>query len=412
MMLSPPKSATRERKQPLLICFSHLRWDFVFQRPQQLLTRAARHMRVIFVEEPIFERDAAARLELQMREPNVLVVTPHLPRGLTDNECVFLQRSLINGLLASQPDGPRIMWYYSPMAVPFTRHLKANVCIYDCMDELSGFRGAPEPLKEMERQLFGMADVVFTGGHSLYEAKRRQHVNVHAFPSSVDKAHFERARLCSDPEPAELAGLPRPRLTYFGVVDERLDMALLDGVAALRPDWSIVMIGPVVKISEDDLPRRPNIHWLGGRQYADLPCYLAHTDVGIMPFAHNEATRFISPTKTPEFLAAGVPVVSTSIRDVVRPYGESGLVAIADDAEAFVANVEGLLARKGPEWLERVDRQLATTSWDSTWRSMLALLQLEMDRKSRAERGLRKSMLGELSGAAAMGAIDAGKSAS
>jgi len=197
------------------------------------------------------------------------------------------------------------------------------------------------------------------------------------------------------------------------VIDERMNLDLLDAVAALRPDWSFAMIGPVVKIDEAHLPRRANIHWLGGRQYADLPQYLAHIDVGIMPFAHNESTKFISPTKTPEFLAAGVPVVSTSIRDVVRPYGESGMVEIADDAASFALKVELLLERRRPEWLERVDRHLANTSWDGTWRSMLAVLQQEMDAKSRLDRSVvRKAGIGEISLASSgSSAAEAGKSA-
>jgi UDP-galactopyranose mutase len=247
------------------------------------------------------------------------------------------------------------------------------------MDELSLFRGAPPSLLERERRLLKRADLVFTGGQSLYEAKRERHPAVHAFPSSIDAGHFGRARRATA-EPADQAAIPRPRLGYFGVIDERIDLDLLAAAADARPDWNWVMIGPVVKIDPATLPRRSNLHYLGMKDYADLPAYLAGWDVALMPFATNESTRFISPTKTPEYLAGGRPVVSTSIRDVVRPYGDLDLVAIADDPEAFVAAAERSLARFGPgesereEWLRRVDAFLAGGSWDRTFRQMSDLI--------------------------------------
>jgi glycosyltransferase involved in cell wall biosynthesis len=243
------------------------------------------------------------------------------------------------------------------------------------MDELSGFLGAPRELGALERRMFQKADVVFTGGQSIYEAKRLCHDNVHAFPSSIDVAHFGPARLKVTPEPADLESISHPRIGYFGVIDERLDLALVERLAELLPDWQVVMIGPIAKIDPASLPRRGNIHWLGGKRYDELPAYLARLDVGWMPFALNAATRFISPTKTPEFLAAGLPVVSTPILDVVRTWGAHGHVQIAGTAEETVAAAASALASaRNPDRLAKVDAQLATTSWDKTWGRMVALV--------------------------------------
>ena len=183
--------------------------------------------------------------------------------------------------------------------------------------------------------MLARADLVFTGGQSLYEAKRGQHPRVFAFPSSVDAAHFARARRATD-DPADQAAIPHPRLGFFGVIDERMDLDLLAAIADARPDWHLVIIGPVVKVDPASYRERANIHYLGKKDYQELPGYLAGWDVALLPFAINESTRFISPTKTPEYLAAGKPVVSTPIRDVVRPYGMRGLVHIAATADDFV----------------------------------------------------------------------------
>lgn len=359
---------------PLLVCFSHLRWDFVWQRPQHLLSRAAKHYRVLVVEEPVVKPGARAHVDISHRPGGVTIAVPILPEGLGAAEAIRAQRDLMDTLLAREPEGGScVFWYYTPMALAFSSHLDADLIIYDNMDELSAFRGASPELLALEEELFARADLVFTGGMSLYEAKRGRHDSVHAFPSSIDFEHFSKAR-SGDAEPKDQAGIPRPRLGFFGVVDERMDVDLVGQAADLRPHWHFVMIGPVVKIDPATLPRRDNIHWMGGRKYQELPQYLSGWDVGFMPFALNEATRFISPTKTPEFLAAGVPVVSTPIADVVRPYGERGLVEIARTPREAVRKAEMLLERpKGP-WLAKVDRHLAAGSWDKTWAAMHELM--------------------------------------
>jgi glycosyltransferase involved in cell wall biosynthesis len=355
-----------------VLCLSHLRWDFVYQRPQHLLARCARRHRVFFVEEPVVG-EGDARLEVSARAEGVQVVVPHVPPGLTERETEAVMRALLGGLCRERRLRDVVLWYYTPNALPFTLDLDPVAVVYDCMDELSAFKGAPARLLEREADLFTLADVVFTGGQSLYEAKRRHHPNTHPFPSSIDKRHFLQARNGVQ-EPADQATLPRPRIGFCGVLDERLDIDLLGALAQARPEWQVVMIGPVVKIDEADLPRAPTIHYLGARPYGELPRYLAGWDVALMPFARNESTRFISPTKTPEYLAAGRPVVSTSIRDVVRPYGDLGLVRIADTPDAFVAAVEAALDDDLAAHWQHADRFLANVSWDRTWARMAALV--------------------------------------
>jgi UDP-galactopyranose mutase len=290
---------------------------------------------------------------------------------------VATQRALLETLLAPRAGRPLVAWYYSPMFMEIAPQLPADILVYDCMDELSAFRGAPPEMIEFERRLLARADLVFTGGRSLYQAKRGRHASVHCFPSSIDAKHFGQARN-APPEPESLRGIPRPRLGFFGVVDERMDLELLAELATLRPDWHLCMIGPVVKIEPTSLPQAANIHWLGGREYRELPAYLGHWDLGFMPFALNESTRFISPTKTPEFLAAGLPVVSTAVTDVVRDYGpqggEPGLVDIAQDAKEMALKAEMLLKRPRAAWLAKVDAKLAADSWDRTWSRMEALI--------------------------------------
>ena len=311
------------------------------------------------------------------------MITPRLPDGWAEDRAFPALRELLDAFMSENAVADYALWYYTPMMAGFTDHLTPRLIVYDCMDELSLFKGAPPELHERERMLFDRAHLVFTGGQSLYEAKKNQHSDVHAFPSSVDVMHFAQAR-DEIAEPADQAGIPHPRVGFCGVVDERMDLDLLAGIAAARPDYHFVMIGPVVKIHPDTLPRRENIHYLGGKSYKELPAYIGGWDAAMMPFAHNDSTRFISPTKTPEYLAAGRPVVSTSIRDVVRPYGEQGLVQIGDTVEDFAAGVDRALGMNGsrPGWLMQVDDFLKDMSWDRTWSRMANLMASKLDRSS------------------------------
>ncbi|MDQ6786601.1 MAG: glycosyltransferase family 1 protein [Acidobacteriota bacterium] len=356
-----------------LVCFSHLRWDFVYQRPQHLLSRFAKERRVFFIEEPIFTNDFS-HLDCSQREDNLTVVVPHLKNSdLETKSADDLIREMLDEMFIEKNISDYVLWYYTPMAMPFSEHLTPRATVYDSMDELSMFKFAPPNLLPNEEKLFAASDVVFTGGQSLYEAKRTRHKNIWAFPSSIDVAHFKKARTIQE-NPEDQAAIAKPRLGYFGVIDERVDLEILRQAAEMRPDWHFVMIGPVVKISADELPKAENIHYLGKKDYSELPAYIAGWDVALMPFAINDSTRFISPTKTPEYLAAGKPVVSTPIRDVVRPYGEKELVHIATNAQEFVASAEKALSENRAERLEKVDRFLLQTSWDNTWRAMSDLV--------------------------------------
>jgi UDP-galactopyranose mutase len=249
------------------------------------------------------------------------------------------------------------------------------------MDELSAFKNAPAALRQNELELMKKADLVFTGGVSLYEAKKNDHRCIYPFPSSIDKKHFGKARSVAL-EPADQFQIPHPRIGFFGVVDERMDLDLLDKMATLRPDWQFVIIGPVVKIDPASLPTHPNIHYLGGKQYSELPSYLGGWDIAMMPFAINESTKYISPTKTPEYLAGGKPVVSSPITDVVSPYGDNNLVYIADDAEEFIEGIQLQLDMKDKQgWLKAVDAFLATNSWDATAEKMMFHINSKLESK-------------------------------
>ena len=359
----------------VLLCFSHLRWDFVTQRPQHLLRRFAAHRRVFMWEEPIPSDYPLPFLEhFHFPDDNVTALRPRLPQGWSREQQEAGLAKLLDRFVECCVPTPPVAWFYTPMMWGWARHLKVAAVVYDCMDELSAFAHADPLLIQREAALLAAADVVFTGGRSLFEAKRERHGNVHAFPSSIEVEHFAVAR-GGDGSPADQAAMPAPRLGYYGVIDERLDLDLIDAVAAARPDWSIVMVGPVVKIDPATLPQRPNLHWLGGRGYAELPLYLSGWSAALMPFALNEATRFISPTKTPEYLAGGKPVVSTPIADVIADYGRMEAVGIAGTPAEFVAACEHALALPANgSWLRQADAKLATTSWDRTAREMGALI--------------------------------------
>jgi UDP-galactopyranose mutase len=333
------------------------------------MTRLLSFAEVHFWEEPIFEAVQFPKLRGEVGSDGINVVTPVLPLGLREGECSNAQRQLLDSYLAEQQFDRFIAWYYTPMALAFSRHLAPELTVYDCMDELSGFDGAPRQLGVEEDLLFERANVVFVGGASLYESKRKKHGNIHLFASSIDREHFACARR-TQPDPVDQAEIPHPRVGFHGVLDERLDRDLIRFLAVDQPDSHFVFVGPVVKIREADLPKAPNIHYLGAKRYSELPLYLANWEVAMLPFAQNAATKFISPTKTPEYLAAGKPVVSTPIRDIVTPYGRDGLVKIGSDPREFSSAIRGCLDDSDPEWITRVDLFLAGNSWDRTFEGM------------------------------------------
>jgi len=359
---------------PHLIVFSHLRWNFVYQRPQHLLSRLAQHYPVLFVEEPLPGGQGPARLECSQVATHVTVARPHTgidASGFHDDQLPVL-RGLIADHLRDELITDCIAWFYTPMALPLLDELDPRAVVFDCMDDLSALADAPKQLRQREAALLTAADLVLAGGPSLYDAKRALHHNVICLPSAVDAQHFApqiaASRLDAMLQAEQIQGrIPGPRLGFFGVIDERVDLGLLDAIAQAEPDWQIVMVGPVVKIDPATLPQRPNIHWLGQQPYALLPQLVADWDVCLLPYAMNEATRFISPTKTLEYMAAEKPIVSTAVHDVVAMYGD--VVRIGHDLPSFIDCCHWALSETGFKRAERIGDMLATVSrfsWDNT----------------------------------------------
>jgi glycosyltransferase involved in cell wall biosynthesis len=357
-----------------LVCISHLRWDFVWQRPQHLLSRLAQYHRVLFVEEPITKTgETTPRLDIQKgRSPTSPITVVRLVQpadtdswiGHGDSRTQVTYEKLLSAYLQQNGYDSPILWLYTPMASHFADVLPHRALIVDVMDQLSAFKGAPPELIEHEKSVLRRADVVFTGGASLYRAKAPFNPNSHLFPSGVDTAHYAPAAVRSNyPIPAELANLSQPILGYFGVIDERMDLELLAKVAAARPNWNIVLLGPIVKISPEDTPKAPNLIYGGMKDYAELPAYLAHFDVALIPFALNESTEFLSPTKTLEYMAAHKPIVSTPIHDVIELYGD--VVRIGRTPEEFIAQVEAALQEPATKRLETENALLARYAWDN-----------------------------------------------
>ncbi len=369
-----------------LVVFSHLRWDFVFQRPQHLLTRLAASRRVFFVEEPVPVTTGAPTWECREAAAGVTVCRPLTPcaaPGFHEDQMPAL-RPLIVQLIDDEGIADPIAWFYTPMALPLLGWLRPRGVVYDCMDELSAFKNAPPQLLQREAELLRRANVVFTGGPSLYRAKKDRHPNVHCFPSSVDAAHFGQARDALAEHP-EQAPLPRPRLGFFGVLDERLDTDAIGALAHAHPEWQVVLVGPVVKIDPATLPRHPNLHYFGQRPYTELPAFLTGWDVCLLPFARSEATRYISPTKTLEYMAAERPIVSTPITDVAEPYGD--IVYLGDTPASFVAACERAMASGSGERAARAEMMrgvLGRTSWDATAAAMNDLVERAASQRAAA----------------------------
>ncbi|MCW5850258.1 MAG: glycosyltransferase [Anaerolineae bacterium] len=375
---------------PVIVCLAHLAWDFVWQRPQHILSRLARHYPVLYINEPHIAQQTTGDpyLKVVADQDGVTAYQPVFPDR---RDVLEAWREVYVGVVQGELERrgwieklgdrwtarrPIILWFYTPMPAYFLDHIPAAVIVYDVMDELKNFKHAPRNLAEREAQVLARADVVFTGGRSMYLARQSQHPNIHQFTSGVDPAHFAQALRPDLPEAAEIASLPHPRLGYYGVIDERLDLALLREVADARPDWSLVMVGPLAKIRAEDRPARPNIHYLGQQPYERLPQFLKGFDVCLMPFAMNEATRFISPTKTLEYMAAHKPIVSTPVPDVVANWGE--VVYIAADPPAFIAQVERALIETPADRADRQGREegiLARSTWEHITGEMRRLIE-------------------------------------
>ena len=372
------RSVHPSTRNPLIV-HSHLRWDFVWQRPQQILSRLARARPVLYVEEPVFLDDTRIdSLEISQPDANVHRAVPRLRSELRTHydDAARLTRAMVQALIGEggQFAGAfdrAVQWFYTPMPAPTMLGAFGEVgVVYDCMDELSQFRFAPPELVQSESVLLERADIVFTGGRKLYDSKSRHHPNVHFFGCGVDADHFAKARSESTAIPVELHDLPRPILGYFGVIDERLDYALIERLADSFENGSVVFVGPVVKVDPAELPNRSNIHWLGQRPYERLPEYVKGFDVCLMPFALNSATEYINPTKTLEYMAAGKPIVSTPVWDVVRNF--TPIVEVATSSEFVYAATIAL--QMEPSRLEAGIVRARRSTWESTVAEMDRLL--------------------------------------
>ncbi|MDQ6845136.1 MAG: glycosyltransferase [Bacteroidota bacterium] len=329
-------------------------------------------------------------MEINKDGENIWIVTPHLLKSYSLDEIVFQQKILLTRLYIEQKITNYIHWYYTPMPLTISNHLQPEMIVYDCMDELSNFKFAPQEIKQKEKELFRIADLVFTGGHNLFECKKHLHRNIFSFPSSIDKKHFLQARTLAC-EPGDQAKITYPIFGFYGVIDERFDVELIREVATRKPEWNFVIIGPVIKIDPAILPQLPNIHYLGSKKYEQLPAYLSGWDVAMIPFLLNDSTKYISPTKTPEYLAAGVPVISSSIVDVVNPYGVNNLVHIANTPDDFIkAGERELACLDKKNWIANVDLFLKESSWDQTWRQMMAHLNSTLQTKKSSTVTIKK----------------------
>jgi glycosyltransferase involved in cell wall biosynthesis len=363
-----------------IIVHCHLRWDFVWQRPQQIFSRLARTHRVLFIEDPVIA-EGEPHLAIDEPYPNLVRIVPQIPQHLAvdadHDAAIFLPQIRdalhTHPLLAGRFDGA-VQWFYSPMPAPgYLGKLDTVGVVYDCMDELANFRFAPRDIADRERFVMSNAGVVFTGGYQLFESKSKHHGNTHFYGCGVDVEHYGKARDEATAIPAAVAATPGPRFGYFGVIDERLDYALIAALAERFPDASIVMAGPLAKVDPNELPQHANIHWLGQQRYDDLPAIVKGFDVCLMPFALNDATRYINPTKTLEYMAAGKPIVSTAVADVVRNF--TPIVDVAHSHDEFLAAVERAWRQPDAALIDEGIQRAEGASWDATVDSMRSDIQ-------------------------------------
>lgn len=378
--------ARQTQKRPTLLCCAHLSWDNVWQRPQQLMSRFAERCRVIYVDPPQIDspgESPSKRSELQVRPSScgVLVLRPILPQWTSSSlQSKLRELQQLTLTLLDQAGADPIMWVFSPMhgLIAQSARPRLRMLVYDCMDDFHSIKDDPESIgmQRQEQYLLKIADLVFTAGPSLYEARKARHPRIHCFPCGIDMAHFGRALDSATQTPAALEQIPHPRLGYFGALDDRIDWPLVLAVAERRPDWHWVFIGPKGPAMRDPLPLAPNIHYLGQQPYQDLPAYLKGFDLCTMPFAHNALTQFISPTKTLEYLAGSKQVVSSSVRDVVERY--SDIVEIADGVDGWLTAIGSTLGEPAvlqQARLERAQPIFASSSWDSIVERMWRLIE-------------------------------------
>ena len=372
-----------------IVVFSHLRWGFVWQRPQQFLSRFAKKHQILFVEEPFFDRPEGSEPEVTYHRvmPNVTVACPHVPGSWNRNPQLpqklrEFTRTAIDHMNEDGTFDKPLLWYYSPMDSAWSLgYFENRGVVYDSMDELSQFTGAPRALVDNENRLMDYADVVFAGGYELSLKKKKRHDNVHFFGCGVEYSHFSQAQEASTTIPPDIDFMDRPILGWFGVVDERVDYNMVGEMARQRPNWCFAMVGPVVKVDPNLLPHFPNLYWLGQRDYSVLPNYCKAFDICMMSFAINAATEYINPTKALEYLATGRPVISTPVKDVVRQY--SDLVDIVKTPEEFIAAAERALKDPPRDRIQRGIEKAKECSWETTVSTMQNIIKEAIGKKDR-----------------------------
>ena len=364
-----------------IVCFSHIRWDLNYQRPQHLLSRFAKSNQLFFIEEPLYDALEHQTLQVNSKDDNIWIIVPHLLIGSGGKEAIDAQKELLDKFFFEYKLEDYIFWYYTPLALSFSTHYSPLLIIYDCVNNWSASI-VRDNLKLFEAKLFDDSDIIFTGGNSLFEANKNKYANIYSFPGSIDKAHFASARVILE-EGEDQKSIPHPILGYFGTIDERFDLELVRKIAALRPLWQLVLIGPVLNIDKDSFPIMENIHFLGSKAYEDLPKYISTWDIALIPFLLNNATKFICPGKATEYLAAGKPVISTPISNIVDSFGKNGLIHIAQTAEEFIkaAELEFDQKRGNDLWFSSVDDFLLGNSWDKTWAKMNDLIKIAFQSK-------------------------------
>ncbi len=360
-----------------IIVHSHLGWDWVWQRPQQFLSRFSKRHQILFVEGPL-PSDEVTVPTPEMREvtefPNITVLRMKMPSSRwNDGAWVDKERRRLVQEVLAGPLGLRfrdsVQWFYDPMAVTaFAGHMGERAIVFDCMDQLSQFKGSPKELIRRERELLAIADVVFAGGPKIGRDKIKHNANTHSYGCGVDIKHFGKARSKTTKIPEDVANLPGPVFGFFGVVDERMDYELVAALADAYPDGSVVIIGPMTKIDPAAVPQRPNLHWLGGRDYQQLPAYVKKFDVCLMPFAINEATEYINPTKALEYMATERPIVSTPVEDVVLQF--SGVVKISQTSEEFIRLCGEAVTAPDQAAIKRGKKLSERNSWESIVEAM------------------------------------------
>ena len=368
--ISPCDSSGEDPTQrPPLVVFSSQRWHFAWQRTQQLLTRLASNYRITVVEPPLTtHRDAY--LECTPVAHGITLAVPHTrcdPGGFHADQFPVTARLLAQFMREHAIVAP-LVWLDTPAALPLVQALAPRAVVYDCHDDAAA-HGGDDGLRHLEEQLMRVADVVIAGGPSLYESHRARHANVHCIANAVAAAHF------APPSPSAKsieavsaraihAAIPNPRLGFFGVIDERIDLELLARVADLRPDWQIVMAGPLRGVTPAALPQRGNLMWLGAQTYAILPHLQAHWDLCLLPFKVDACAHHAAPIEALEFLAGQKSVVATPVHDVAALHGH--IVRLAHGAHAFVEACRTAMCERGPlRRQRRIDALISVHS--STW---------------------------------------------